>query len=345
MKDTEINMRYIELSGDYYSIGFQQGSHLKMEIKGVFDKFCRVDLDKKSKGRIEVVKETTRKFFPAVIHELQGIADGCGKSFEDIFLLNVLGIAKQENVVDRCTCLAFVAEQNGPLLGKNNDLLINEGNPMVLKKITLSGGMSLFLYSHIGTVWGGDGMNSAGLAMGLASVGSRYKMKATGLPILFLLYELLKNCGTIEELRKGLQGKETLGKGYNLLAADKKIALAVFELACPGMRIRDPEGKHIYCTNTYKHPEFAEKDGRTPAGKNNSDGRYETLAGFFSKELSLDLPLMKKILSDHTGTGPICQHCRDNLQTVASYIAMPQKGRLLALSGHPCTGKYREYFL
>lgn len=180
--------------------------------------------------------------------------------------------------------------------------------------------------------------------MGLTSVGSKYKMGMAGLPVLFFLYESLKKCKSVSDVKERLRGKETLGKGYNLLIADSDGSLSVFELACPEMRVRKSENNYIFCTNTYKHPDLIDKDARAPVQKSNAEGRYRTLSNLLTGTRCYNIDMMNNILRNHDETGPICQHYRDGLQTIGSYIVIPKKGKFFAMSGHPCTGEYREYY-
>ena len=89
-------MPVIELKGTAYERGWQHGTQLKKEIAAVFTRWKQNMRSPNPDSLISAFlaatnfEPATRKYVPAVLDELKGIAAGSGQSYADVFAFQLL---------------------------------------------------------------------------------------------------------------------------------------------------------------------------------------------------------------------------------------------------------------
>ena len=88
----------LEVSGSHREIGWQIGHHFADAIHHLFDKYDFLQKQllpflthPTSQGFFQSYLKLHRRQFPQYISELEGMAEGAGRPFEEIFAVNLRG--------------------------------------------------------------------------------------------------------------------------------------------------------------------------------------------------------------------------------------------------------------
>jgi predicted choloylglycine hydrolase len=161
----QLKLPYFHVKGSNYEIGFQIGKEFKNKITNTItnrDKFFDLKKwDTSDNSRINVMLKLSKKIFPDFIEEMQGIADGAGYDFRDIFIHNSM------HLLDLANCSTGVFKlPNKILIAHNEDFdPIMEKNRYFLF-VEQENKTSFFAHSYPGVIPGMSfGFNSAGLLM------------------------------------------------------------------------------------------------------------------------------------------------------------------------------------
>jgi len=133
-----------------------------------------------------------------------------------------------------------------------------------------------------------------------------------------------------------------IASGVNIMLTDAKRGVAVIEKTPINQAIRRPKKKVIFCTN---HPVSSDmEDGLVDDASflRNSHARYDNLSSI-TRKTSWTVRDMQNLLRNHNRPGAICQHGQESLYTMASYILLPEKRKVLMTNGNPCKSKFLEY--
>lgn len=315
-------MIHVSLSGSPYELGTQHGQALRPLVDGAvryeLRRHAHLPPPAVDTGAVERLVGRTA---PALLEELEGIADGAGLPFDHLLAVNL-------QVLHYCTVIAFPQGAEGPLLGKNLDFPLYAYQ--VLFSVQPDDGHAFTHIGCAGSVASYGGLNQAGLAMGHAAVPLREARQEAGLPLAFLRRLALQQCATTEEAL-GLVGEhEPWQMGDNLLFVDAGGDAAVVEIQPGGQRIRRPQGGALWCTNCFAS--FEEADGNEEG-----QGRHRYLQQALDLERqSLTRDFLVGLLSSHEEPYPICRDW-----TQLSFVAHPGSGGLEVADGYPCQVGYR----
>jgi hypothetical protein len=173
--------KYLEVSGTNYEVGKQIGQYFSKEIMG--SQLAIGDFLNSINQIIESSRETfydpfleaAQTHYPDYVDELQGIADGAGKSFENIFIGNIfmevmykyleLTGEKKYTLSGDLGCSSVAYSKNGKsFLTHNEDLFTSFINYLYLLKIKVTGKPEILTLSYPGLLPGiPPGMNEAGI--------------------------------------------------------------------------------------------------------------------------------------------------------------------------------------
>ena len=149
-KTLENGILYLELDGTQsrYQMGVQHGRALKKQIDACIEyvrQSYRIGLGKRTDSFLDRLLSGTgyladaRRFLPQIYEEMTGIADGCGRAIEDIYMLNCLDegfylmldeIARTAPLqagealtpAGKCTCIGIAGDDRRPnMLAQNLD--------------------------------------------------------------------------------------------------------------------------------------------------------------------------------------------------------------------------------
>jgi len=106
------------------------------------------------------------------LEEIEGIAEGCGRSYEEIMKLNFCEEIWNETT-GWCTNICVIDTPDGAILGKNNDVGSGDEKFHILQYVKPNKGFSFIRGTFTGTIWTIAGINETGLSLGE----SRLKVK------------------------------------------------------------------------------------------------------------------------------------------------------------------------
>lgn len=317
-------MYHPRLKGTFYEAGKHYASIL---YKNGF-RFPEVSQEKLEYG--ELCKPILQKFYPDIVEEIQGFADGCHSTFEQVssFILSI-GVFEPTG-----QCSIFAA-YNGQemIVGRNYDMLFN------FKKLTESTLVSFDnKYKYIGHsdcfLGKVDGINEHGLFVGITAV--PYQATKPGLNFYFAVRYILENCQTVDE------GIEVLKEfpssvANNYLIADPAGKMAVVEKTPEDCNIRLPKKNYIHCTNHHESKRMIDDWNWSK-----SIERYETLEQRLSEEAKdIDLEIAKSIMSETKGH--VCLNLREhNFGTLFSVVSNLSTLEIQRAEGQPNKAKYVE---
>jgi isopenicillin-N N-acyltransferase-like protein len=144
-----------------------------------------------------------KAFAPDLVEEIQGIAEGANRAFEDIFLLNARSeiLFNPQVLAQECTTLAALPEvtKNGAmLLAQNWDWYKAVTNCQVILKIgQREGKPSLVTFTEAGQL-AKIGMNAAGIGLVVNNLTS--DQPRTGVPWIFLTRRILESAHLAQAL-------------------------------------------------------------------------------------------------------------------------------------------------
>lgn len=278
----------------------------------------------------ESCKQILTDFDPHIVKEIQGFAEGCHSSFEEVssFLLSI-GVFELSG-----QCSIFSAYNGKEMfIGRNYDMLFN------LKNITES---SLVCFDDknkylgqsdcfIGKV---DGINEHGLFVGISSV--PHDGIKPGLNFYVAVKYILENCCTVDE------GIDVLKRfpssvANNYLLADPQGNMAVVEVTPNSYQVRLPTNNYIHCTNHHESTSLTESWDWSK-----SKERFETLDIRLKQNVkNMDLAIAQSIMSETKGH--VCLNLKEQqFGTLFSVIANLNTLDIRRAEGQPNRAKYKS---
>ena len=279
-----------------------------------------------------------REIFPHLVEELQGMADGSGLSFRDLFFLNSLEEALEYRKPLACTAIA-VSGQKEVWLGHNEDWYASDRDTVIVI-CARPKGKPAFISVTAAPFLAAVGMNETGLAQGVNSVEALDS--GMGVPRMFAARAVLEAASLEEALT--LATPTGRAGGYNHLLASGDGTIGNLETTATAADYLTG-AELIFHTNHYTSPaltELAEKPS------DHSLVRYERLTEMADnivdnssvKEALIDA------LSDH-GNRPrsICRHVEEQSAreaTIFSALFDLKKLQAWVAVGNPCSKKFRK---
>jgi len=276
------------------------------------------------------------KYYPEILEEIKGIADGQDCSYEDLctFLLSMYCFEFQ----NKCTCFAFCDEDH-IFLCRNSDFLV------ALEKLYMN---CIYQLHHVYAFQGNttsfvemeDGMNEKGLAVGLTFV---YPDKRKpGLNAGMLVRYLLEKCQTTDQAIRQLQ-QLPIASSQTLTLADRFGNIAVIECDSENVVvIKTKKDEKFVVTTNHFHSLNMKNNRNTDIDDWFSDERYRVayhalkqLQTHFTKEDA------QNILAGQYGF--MCQYDRKmGADTVWSVIYDCLNKRIWRVEGNPSRKKFKE---
>ncbi len=284
-------------------------------------------------------EKEVKGFFPEILEEIQGFADACHASYEQVaaFILSI-GAFKVEPV-----CSVF-ATFNGldVIFGRNYDFYYSFKKYIESYLTGPKDGYWSVGHSDI-FVGREDGVNEKGLAIAMTGVAE--KSVKPGINFALAIRCVLDKCANVKESVKTLTNAH-FSTTSNYLLADKDANMAVVEASPERIRVRRPgeDDRFIVCTNNFLHPEMLETEDLKERSRSNwdSEPRYTTIYDAIKRQDGkIDIKDAQKILSNHSGY--VCSHQQNvQLGTIWSVVATLKRSQILRAEGHPCKAKYRS---
>lgn len=331
----------IEASGSHYEIGHTVGNHARDLIARSVESYRKILPSEERWYDPWVLPagylETARETFPHFIEELQGMADGSGQSFNDLFFLNALEEALDLKPPAACTAIA-ISSPEGVWLGHNEDwYAADTGSVIVI--YARPENKPAFISVTAAPFLAAVGMNEAGLAQGVNSLSS--SDCRTGIPRMFAARAVLEASSIDEALT--MAAPENRAGGYNHLLAQADGKIGNFETSAAAGHYM-PADNLTYHTNHYLSPQLKSLEKEV---SESSLARYRRLGDLEMSMLSNPdrFGVLVKVLCDHCNRPlSICRHSEEQKSTdgtIFSVIFEPANFRAYVTVGNPCLGVHR----
>jgi predicted choloylglycine hydrolase len=328
-------MYHARFKGTHYEAGYKWGQMLRKHGKKV--DFCPTfKLTKEKYEFAERCLNEYKKYFPNVLDEIMGIAEGNEVPVETLYaILFCMYCFELDN---RCTCFAFATEEE-IVFGRNSDFLVS------LEKLYMNclyklNGCHGFNGNTTAFVQIEDGVNERGLAVGLTFVYPH--IRKPGLNAGMLVRYLLENCQNTDEAVKELH-RLPIASAQTITLADKTGNIAVVECNPEKVILIKPEnGENFVATaNNFNSEEM--RIFRNPAIDDwRSDDRYNTVYNaLISEKNNYSVEFAKSLLAGKYGF--ICQYDRKSgADTVWSVVYDLKRDRIYRVEGNPSRKRFLE---
>jgi predicted choloylglycine hydrolase len=330
-----LKMYHGRFTGTHYEAGYKWG-HLLLRNGKKLDHCPTFELteDKYAFAR-ECVAEY-QKYFPQILEEIQGIADGNDVPVETLHaLLFCMYCFEFDN---KCTCFAFSTGEE-VVFARNSDFLVSLEKLYMNCLYNLKGGYP-FNGNTTAFVQMEDGVNLHGLAAGLTFVYP--KIRKPGLNAGMLLRYLLEKCKTTGEAVDELY-KLPIASAQALTIADKSGQIVIVECNPSEIAVIKPcDGERFVATaNNFNSEKM--QFYRNPAVEDwRSEDRYQTVRSALEQNKGgYTVAFAQDVLSGKYGF--MCQYDRkQNADTVWSVVYDLKRKQIWRVEGNPARKHFKE---
>ncbi len=324
-------MYHARFKGTHYSAGFKWGDLLRKNNINIYDNFSYLLSDERrifAKGCMPIYEE----YYPEIIEEISGIANGQQNSFDDLFAF--LASMYCFEFTNKCTCIAFKNDEE-VIFGRNSDFVtsLEKSYMNVLYNLDMSyaftGNTTAFVQME-------DGVNEYGIALGLTFIYP--KDCKFGFNAGILLRYLLEKCKTTDEVINSIKSLP-IASNHAITVCDSFGNLAVIECSPSKIEVNRSE-KFVVSTNNFYTEEM--KSLRNPSGIDDlrADERYDNAVAALETNPHT-LELAKEILSGKHGF--MCQFDRKKgVDTVWSVVYDLKHKKIFRVEGNPSRKQYKE---
>ena len=329
-----IDMYHGRFKNSHYEAGYKWGSLLYKNGNIISNQHTFVI----TKERKEFAKECLpiyEKYYPEILEEIRGIADGQRSSYEDLYTFLISMYCFEFN--NHCTCIA-VKNKDNILFARNSDFLVS------LEKLYMNCLYDLDnVYAFNGNTTAfiemEDGINEYGLAVGLTFVYPT--VIRAGFNSGMLVRFLLEKCKTTEEAISLLKSVP-IASQQTLTIADRTGNIVVAECNCEEIEIIRPnkDGNFVTTTNEFNSKKM-KKFNNYKVDNWKAEERYLVAYNTLKKSKNnYSFDLIKDILSGKYGF--MCQYDRKtDADTVWSVIYDIKNNIINRVEGNPRRKKFK----
>lgn len=347
-----------DFSGTPKEIGFQHGSSLKEEIHELYDRLISFHVDSSNTSSERSIVgvssryiDSTQKYAPDLVEEIEGISDGAELQFEKVFFMNCYDemsyYNKTKDQVNGCTLFLAAGRATSDhrtYLGQGWDMK-EFFKPIIIKvnPACKDSGVKLIMLTHPGIV-GGAGINDYGLSLVWSTV--KAVDEETGLPVPLMIRKVLEGKNLNDAVHTLLNTPRASGFGF--IVGNE---YGGFNIEATGIK------EHIhYITatrayaNHYENELLRQYAINLQVRKSNTyirSGRMRQLLENYFGNISLDV--CKKILCDHANYPfSICRHLKpgeSDSMSQSALIFIPDEKVMYASDGPACEAGFDQYLL
>ncbi len=317
----------------HYEAGYNWGNLLYKNGKNI-DQTPTFKITEERKAFAGECLPIYEKYYPEVLEEIKGLADGQKGRYEDFYTFLLSMYCFEFN--NHCTCFAFKDKDN-LIFGRNSDFLV------ALEKLYMNclyklnrgygfnGNTTAFIEME-------DGINEHGLAVGLTFIYP--KIIKAGFNSGMLVRYLLEKCKTTSEVIESLN-MIPIASQQTLSVIDNAGNFAVIECNCSHIEIIKPAGHNcfIVATNSFVSQKMAEYNNHA-IDNWHSDERYSVAYNVLKENRNhFSVGLARDILSGKHGF--MCQYKRNKgADTVWSVIYDIKNKKIFRAEGNPSRKKF-----
>lgn len=321
--------------GTHYEAGRKWGQLLLKNAKKL-DHCPTFDLGPEQYAFAQTCTAEYEKYFPEVLEEIRGIADGNGVPLET--LQAMLFSMYCFEFTNHCTCFAYRTDDE-TVLARNSDFLVSLEKLYMNCLYDLAGGYA-FNGNTTAFVQMEDGVNREGLAAGLTFVYPH--LRAPGLNAGMLLRYLLEKCKTTGEAVAALH-RLPIASAQTLTLADRDGDIAIVECNPKEIEVIRPLALEAFVVTAnnfnsekmrpYRNPTI--DDWRSQERCRTARTALEQNKGCYS------VPFAQDVLAGKYGF--ICQYDRkSNADTVWSVVYDLGRQKIWRVEGNPSRKAFKE---
>lgn len=350
----------IRAEGASYEIGFAHGEQGREQVNLTLDNL-RQSTAKTVGYDWDACKKIASAFLPAVrskvpymLEEIQGIAEGSGNSFEDIFTLNCrteLGwqfahqLGKNMDEVKLIVGGCSVIGANGTrtvtgttIYGQNWDYMPTQEKTLVFMIAKQINKPAIAWIGEAGLICRMAGLNSAGIGMGGNSLFSNGPINFQGLPLQFAYRHIMDQKTFPEAVQAAVDA--SIASNNNILVCGPEGEMVNLEFEYKNYGMLYMKNGVISHANTYRHknmPHAPYRELDYPVDELRAY-RLEYLMDNLKDKISVED--MANVLSDHVNyPHSICSHAPD-FPTMTSTLCDLNKLEMYVSVGNPCGERY-----
>ena len=373
-----VPVKEITLSGEAYERGFQYGESCRAEILLSIEIYSRL-IEKRKGISWEKVKEislvnleATKALFAEKIKEMQGIADGAGVEFADIFALNsrsellhtqlVNAMLAKEGVccapesggtccddakidVDECTGISLlpaITENGHTYAAQSWDFSHQLKETVVVLRYLPEGNRPGFIMFTEAGMIGAPGMNTCGIGITLNALVS--PSSGIGIPLRFRMRKVLESRDLSSAYGALMDG--AMGSSGNLILSHRDGLSMDVEFDMNQVDVIPPEDGLIVHTNHWvgakNYLSHAHRD------RGSTYMRYQRAKALFAGKKDVNATYIEQAYRDHKGyPTSICVHALDDdiLTSVTNYALIMDlnSGEIRFALGNPCETVFNRY--
>lgn len=345
----------IECRGTEYDIGRQYAEQARENLhKALALMFKNLEEMPYKAGREGLLRaaahyrDNVRTFDPEAEARVQGMADGAGVSFGEMFALQCYSelFVNYPGLAGMCTSFAATGEATKDglsLLGQTVDW--HPDATIDLVRIYRPDGsrmLALFLNGY-----GCYYLSSAGMGNGANLTLCPLGPVTYHIPFAFYIYKAMQKKSASEAM--DVLSATSRGVGY-VHVVDRNGIMTGIESVYDDYMIIDPQHNILTHANNYETTKFSANDPARiyiPDSFRRSDRIKELIRGKYG---TITAEAMMKAMEDHENhPKSICSHVDPSQpavfasMTVASFVMIPAQGRMFVSQGPPCEFEYREY--
>jgi len=339
----------LELSGNAFTRGQKYGSQFKDLIdRMIEERFYQAFQGKATKDQL--IKAARRyepfieEYSPEIAEELRGIADGSGKSYEEIVMINA---DEEKNATDWSQCTAFAAtgnttEDGETYLGQNWDGPESfwwDGQFGILLNVRRKEGVDYLDYTNPG-IAASAGVNSRGISLCWNTV-PRIELKF-GVPTYIIAAEVLRQ-KTIGDAINAVTRASRAGC-FNFVISDET-ELYDIEATPTDIDIAYSD-EYIVHANHFVSPKLSSKQIIPNSDLPSTVVRHNRMNKLLKQKLGqINLGVCQSFLRDHVNyPASICRHPNYGL-TLDSWVIIPAQREFCVAHGPPCQNEFQLHKL
>jgi predicted choloylglycine hydrolase len=330
-----------ESSGSPRRRGTQVGRRFReLIIRKGLEVFCPDRPSASARKHLRLSLKYTKSRFPALIAEMEGLAEGVGVPFERIWELN----AFNAHLGGGCSALVVADRSGRVLLGSTTDFVLSQRCNFFVHRLR-GRSVDAIMLQWAGTLWPTCGVNADGLACCTTSAPRIPGTTSDGLPQSLAAYLVLTSCADVPSAVALLSSIRFTGKGQNLGLADAEGRAAMVEKSGNRQGVMLGERVSLYRSNHFLTEELRRFNGSRASG--NSLARCTRVGSALAGPPTADAyALVHDILSSH-GVGGLCQHpeTNDNWNTLQAAVVDPHRGWMEVCPEKPCRAGFSRISL
>lgn len=328
-------MYHARFKGNHYEVGYKWGSLLYKNNK-IISKQHTFKITKERKKFAKKCLPIYKKYYPEILEEIKGIAEGQKISYEDLytFLLSMYCFEFDNH----CTCFAFKDSDN-IIFGRNSDFLV-ELEKLYMNCLYNLDNSYAFNGNTTAFVQMEDGINEFGLAIGLTFIYT--EIRQAGFNAGMIVRYLLEKCKTTQEAILKLK-ELPIASAQTLTIIDRTGDMVVIECNPKNIEIIRPNEDENFVATANNFNSLKMREYRNGGIDDwNSDERYKVAYNSLKEyKNKYSLELAKDILSGKFGF--MCQYSRKTgADTVWSVIYDLKNNKIYRVEGNPSRKQFKE---